>query len=90
MESTYYNEIMNQYSIQTSKIDELIERIYKQKEKLDKIQKDLLVLNKVIELGEVVKISTEVSNSDEINNNQTTEGQNNQQNPKKQIQDMFR
>ena len=95
IESTYYNEIMNQYSIQTSKIDELIERIYKQKEKLDKIQKDLLVLNKFIELGEVAKISTEVFNSDEINNNQATEGQNNQQqnnqqNPKKQIQDMFR
>ena len=95
MESTYYNEIMNQYSIQTSKIDELIEKIYKQKEKLDKIQKDLLVLNKFIELGEVAKISTEVFNSDEINNNQATEGQNNQQqnnqqNPKKQIQDMFR
>ena len=95
IESTYYNEIMNQYSIQTSKIDELIEKIYKQKEKLDKIQKDLLVLNKFIELGEVAKISTEVFNSDEINNNQATEGQNNQQqnnqqNPKKQIQDMFR
>ena len=59
------------------------------------IIKDLLVLNKFIELGEVAKISTEVFNSDEINNNQATEGQNNQQqnnqqNPKKQIQDMFR
>ena len=95
MESTYYNEIMNQYSIQTLKIDELIEKIYKQKEKLDKIQKDLLVLNKVIELEGTTRITIEDSNSEEINGNQKIEGQssqqqNNQQNPKKQIEDMFR
>ena len=48
METNRYDEIMNVYNSQTAKVDELIAGIYRKKEKLDKVQKELLSLNTLI------------------------------------------
>ena len=54
LETTRYDEIMNQYSTQTAKIDELIANIYDKKAGLDKIRKDISVLNTTIKLDEII------------------------------------
>ena len=100
METSRYDEIMNNYLIQIAKIDELVSSVYSKKEKLDKVQKELLMLGMIIK-PEDIMISTEVqqnqnenSNNDvkkaETGNNRQTENlQQNKQNPKEQMQEIL-
>ena len=59
METSRYDEIMNNYLIQIAKIDELVSSVYSKKEKLDKVQKELLMLGMIIK-PEDIMISTEI------------------------------
>ena len=100
METSRYDEIMNNYLVQIAKIDELVSSVYSKKEKLDKVQKELLMLGMIIK-PEDIMISTEVqqnqnenSNNDvkkaETGNNRQTENlQQNKQNPKEQMQEIL-
>lgn len=83
LEQSKYNEIMAQYLLQTTEIENLVNSTYVQLEKLTQLQKELLQLDKIIPT-EVVKneenINSENSVKNSLENNLQNNSQNNSQN----------
>ena len=99
METNRYDEIMNVYNSQTAKVDELIAGIYRKKEKLDKVQKELLSLNTLIRPEDIIipetvseeteqREQTQEQNTGNAEQNDTAQ-QNDRQSSQNQMQEIL-
>ena len=65
-----YQQIMTKYEEDNKNIETLIDNVYTQKSKLDKLQRDLLSLGTIITVGQPIP-ATAINENDSQNNNST-------------------